>query len=247
MNDLETIKGIACALDKSTESCRAVWRLRLDAGQGVVIPVEIRGDEIHGLLDIGDEIEVLVQSKDKTGEGIRSKHIVNRTTNYQINTYERSRLRRGLSFLQLNFYVGVLAALGGAAVSILIGFLRAAGVATAAAPAASPGVSPSSPAATAGVASPTSVPTASGTAASSPGPTVLSPRRASLIPIWAYYVLVALPIAAVVVFVIYDVRKNAKSGPGGVLWYLRRKNSVSIIAGVIAGDLLAILITAFLL
>src|ERR1700722_4291684 len=215
MNDLETIKGIACALDKSTESGKAVWRLRLDAGQGVVIPVEIRGDEIHGLLDIGDEIEVLVQSKDKTGEGIRSKHVLNRTTTYEINTYEQSRLRRGFRFLQLNFYVGVLAALGGAAVSILIGFLRAAGVATAAAPAGSSSAPPSSP-----------------------GPTVLSPRSVRLIPIWAYYVLVALPIAAVVVFVIYDVRKNAKSGPGGVLWYLRRRNSVSIIAGVIAGDLL---------
>jgi hypothetical protein len=254
MNDLETIKGTACAVDKGTEAGKAVWRFRLDAGEGVVIPVEIRGDEIHGLLDMGDEIEVLVQSKDKTGEGVRSEHVLNRTTTYEINTYERSRLRRGFGFNQLNFYVGILAALGGAAVSILIGFLRAAGVATAATPAASPSAtagpssaSPTSPAVTGAPTPPTSAPSASGTGASSSGPTVLSPKRVSLIPIWAYYVLVALPIVAVVIFVIYDVRKNVKSGPGGVRWYLRRRNSVSIVAGVVAGDLLAILVTAFLL
>jgi len=43
---------------------------------------------------------------------------------------------------------------------------------------------------------------------------------------------------------IFEKRRN---GLGGVLWYLRRRNSISIIAGVISGDLLAVLITAFLL
>jgi hypothetical protein len=128
MDDLETIKGIASAITTSSEGGKTVWRFRLDTGGGVLIPVEIRGDKIRGSLGAGDKVEVLTRFKDKSREGVQSRHILNLTTGYEIKSYERSWVRRGSSFTRVNFAIGILAALGGAAVSVLLSVIKGATV-----------------------------------------------------------------------------------------------------------------------
>ena len=214
MDDLETINGIASAITTSSEGGKTVWRFRLETGDGVLIPVEIRGDEIRGSLDDGDEVEVLTRVKDKSTEGVQSKHIRNLTTSFEIKAYERSRIRRGSSFTQVNFTVGILAALGGAVVSALFSALKSATT------------------------------TVATTGPGPPGSVIISYKTISVIPLWAYYAGAALPIVVVAGLVLLDTWKNARPGPGGFHRNLRRRHWVPIVAGVVAGDLLTVLITA---
>lgn len=105
------VEGIVSKIRTSSEGGKTVLRFRLEVMDGHLIPIEVRGDEIRGDVDVGDKVAVLVESKDKSAEGIKSKHILDLTTGYEVKVYERSIVRRIVVFIGSNFIVGLLAAL----------------------------------------------------------------------------------------------------------------------------------------
>ena len=112
--------GVARLVRKETEGSSTVLRFRLDRADGILIPIELRGDDIRGDLESGDKVEIFIKEKDADDTAIRLKRILNLSTGYNVQVLDRSRSGRIGSFVSENASTAAIAALVTAGVSFLL-------------------------------------------------------------------------------------------------------------------------------
>jgi hypothetical protein len=92
-----------------------VLRFRLDIGDGQLLPVEIRGEEVRGDLLDGEKVALDLPRKTEGDVAVSPKRILNLRTGYEVRVWERSRLRRIASYFHDNYVIGIVGTVLGAA------------------------------------------------------------------------------------------------------------------------------------
>jgi hypothetical protein len=115
-----TMNGVAYQVSKETEGSSTVWRFRFDRGDGSVIPIELRGDDVRGDLTSGDEVEISINEKDVDETAIQLKRIVNLSTGYNVQVWDKSAINRIVDFTSQNVVTAAIAALVTAGMSFLL-------------------------------------------------------------------------------------------------------------------------------
>ena len=209
-----TMNGVAYQVSKETEGSSIVWRFRFDCGDGSVIPIELRGDDVRGNLTSGDRIEISVNEKDVDDTAIRLKRIANLTTGYNVQVWDKSAIKRIAGFISDNIVTAAIAALVTAGTSFLLTHLGGGSTNNTAGSPSLPGL-------------------------------IINPVAPSEGQVWTLYAILAALFDVVVFIILYWQfrRANKKRGIKRHLWpYLRRGRMLAILGGLLAGELLAILI-----
>ncbi len=209
-----TMNGVAHQVSKETEGSSTVWRFRFDRGDGSVIPIELRGDDVRGDLTSGDEVEISINEKDVDETAIRLKRIVNLSTGYNVQVWDKSAINRIVDFTSQNVVTAAIAALVTAGMSFLLTHLGGGSTNNTAGSPSVPGL-------------------------------IINPAASSRGQVWALYAVLAALFDVVLFIILYWQlrRANKKRGIKRHLWpYLRRGPMLAISGGLLAGELLTILI-----
>jgi hypothetical protein len=223
------LEGVAYQVRKEIEGDSAVLRFRFDRGDGTQVPVEMRGDDIRGDLDSGDRVEISVSEKDADETGIRVTRVMNLTTGYDVQVQEKSRTGRMAGFISENSGVAIITALVTAGVSFLLTRL---GGGTNLGQTPGPSASASATQSSTGGAQPSTAP-------------VTPPPASGIGPVWVRYLALAVLFDLVALLIVYLWlrRDNKRRGIKRRLFpYLRSRHMLAIVAGLLAGELLAVLI-----
>jgi hypothetical protein len=220
---LGTVHGMASQVRKEIEGSIIVWRFRFDRGDGILRPIELRGDEIRGDLDSGDRVQLLVQENDVDATAIRLKSVFNLTTGFRVEALDKPnpepqpepqpqaepRARRLAGFISQNVATAVISAVVTGGVSFLFAFVHV----------------------------------GASHARSTIGPQVLVPGER---PLWRTYVLVAVlfDLVAFIIFYWQLRRQDKQRDIKRRLWpYPRSRHTLLAVAvGLLAGELAATLI-----
>ena len=89
------VEGTALHVTRNKE----VLRFRLDIGQGQLLPVEMRGEEVRGDLLDGEKVALDLPRRTKVDVAVSPKRILNLSTGYEVRVWQRSRLRRITSWI----------------------------------------------------------------------------------------------------------------------------------------------------
>jgi hypothetical protein len=234
-----TVEGVAHSVRWESQGNSKVLRFRFDCGDGLLIPIELHGDDIQGDLASGERIEITITGKDAGATAIRLQSLRNLSTGFSVEVTGKSRADRVGDFVSANAATAAITTVVSGGVSLL---LAKASTVTAGVK-ASPSPTPS--------AIPTAVVSATSTAASSPSPSPSSgsvtvpPVHTVVTQAWSIYLLLAVLLDAVACLVLYWLlrRLNRKGGiKRRPSVYLRSGRTPVILAGLLAGELLTALI-----
>jgi hypothetical protein len=116
------MQGIASRVRRGQEGADAVLRFVVEAHDGTLASVEMRGHEIHGLLDDGDHVRLVAGSQPAAADGIlRPLQVENLTTNSALTARRPSLLERAAGPLLTAALTSVVASIVTFCFGLLVG------------------------------------------------------------------------------------------------------------------------------
>lgn len=226
-----TVAGVAQNVRWESQGNSKVLRFRFDCGDGLLIPVELHGDDIEGDLASGERVEITIAGKDAGATAIRLQSLRNLSTGFSVQATGKSRADRVGDFVSANAATAAITTVVSGGVSLLLAKASTVTSGVKATPSAS------------------SSATAAGTPFPSPSPTsgsVTGPAAHAVVTqAWSIYLLLAVLLDAVACLALYW-RLRRGNRKGGVRHrpsvYLRSGRVPVILAGLLAGEFLTALI-----
>lgn len=232
-----TVEGVARNVRRESQGKTTVLRFRFDRGDGVLLPIELHGDDIQGDLESGERVRITITGQDAGATAIRLRFLLNLSTGFSVQVCDKSRTDRIGDFVSANAATAAITTVVSGGVSLLLA--RASTVVTRRPTLGSPAPTPSATAFPSATSSHAPAPSLS----PSPGSGLVSPPPAHVVvtQAWGLYVTLAVLLDAVACLALYwQLRRGKRKGRPSAL---RRSGHIPVIlAGLLAGEFLTALV-----
>jgi hypothetical protein len=113
------VQGVVESLEKGTERGLVTWRFMVRLAEGSAVVVELRGEEVHGVLRDGDEVR-LDDEASRRADVLTPRLVENKTVGVDITVHREPPVRRMGAYLGKTVATTVVSSLAAAAVTVAL-------------------------------------------------------------------------------------------------------------------------------